>query len=132
MSYTDPEGLRPDARPVGPTLGSKLGNMNYIQAVPPQPRPDNAEPSSLQPKLEPFPVPRDFTKYCATAECAAGLPPTLSDNRSQPEIYVSGCKLACRLSSAACFPFSLAGGLPVTAACQAAVQVCVRNCEPCK
>jgi len=30
ISYADPDGLRPEAGPVGPNLGSKLGNTNYM------------------------------------------------------------------------------------------------------
>lgn len=52
---------------------------------------------------------------CVTAECAAGLPPAPSDNRTQEQIDYGQCKLVCNISAtpavAAC-NVAAGGGLP--------------------
>jgi hypothetical protein len=40
------------------------------------------------------------TKYCVTAECAAGLLPAKMDLRTQCEIEKSGCRLRCQIVTA--------------------------------
>lgn len=62
----------------------------------------------------PRPGPGSFSS-CVTAECAAGLPPAPSDNRTQEQIDYGQCKLVCNISAtpavAAC-NVAAGGGLP--------------------
>jgi RHS repeat-associated protein len=63
--------------------------------------------------------PKTSPQNCATAECAAGLPPTKPDNRSTSEIDYGQCKLVCTIASTV--PVTtcnavLGGGLAGTAA----------------
>jgi hypothetical protein len=60
--------------------------------------------SKLVPKVPTPPTPGMFdydTRYCATAECAAGLLPAPSDNRTQSQIDYGQCKLVCNIAAAA-------------------------------
>jgi hypothetical protein len=74
--------------------------------------------SRLVPKV-PAPVTPGMFDYdtsnCATAECAAGLLPAPSDNRTQAQIDYGQCKLVCNISAtpavAAC-NVAAGGGLP--------------------
>ena len=57
--------------------------------------------------------------HCATAECAAGLPRTPSDNRSPEEVDFGQCKMVCQISllvPVAMCNAAAGGGLPGTAA----------------
>ena len=45
--------------------------------------------------------PTPNTSRCVTAECAAGLLPVPSDNRTQPQIDYGQCKLVCNIAAAA-------------------------------
>ena len=45
--------------------------------------------------------PAQDTSRCVTAECAAGLLPAPSDNRTQPQIDYGQCKLVCNIAAAA-------------------------------
>ena len=45
--------------------------------------------------------PTPDTSRCVTAECAAGLLPAPSDNRTQPQIDYGQCKLVCDIAAAA-------------------------------
>lgn len=61
--------------------------------------------------------------HCATAECAAGLPRTPSDNRSPEEVDFGQCKMVCQISLLAPVAMCNAaagGGLAGTAAAAAA------------
>lgn len=55
---------------------------------------------------------------CATAECAAGLLPAPSENRTQSQIDVGQCKIVCQISltpAVAACNVAAGGGLPGTA-----------------
>jgi RHS repeat-associated protein len=55
------------------------------------------------------------TSKCATAECAAGLLPAPSENRTQAQIDVGQCRIVCLLSltpSVAACNAAAGGGLP--------------------
>jgi len=125
LEFFDWDGKEPGS--VGVNLGVRLGFG--IQPSPPLPRPENAEIQNPALEPQPFVPPQDWTKYCVTAECAAGLPPAKPDSRTQREIDVSMCRQACRISGLACQPFARVGGRLVTVACAAAVQACIRQCE---
>jgi hypothetical protein len=43
-------------------------------------------------------TPTTLPGHCATAECAAGLPRTPSDNRSPEEVDFGQCKMVCQIS----------------------------------
>jgi RHS repeat-associated protein len=60
-------------------------------------------------------APKTPPGHCATAECAGGLRPAPSENRTQPQIDYGQCKLVCNIAAApaiAACNAALSGGIP--------------------
>ncbi len=116
LSYTDPKGL--------------MGGGGYSAAHPTTP----SGPSFWSPEWwRQASAPYD-TRNCTTSECAAGLLPAPSDNRTQSQIDVGQCTLICNIAAAApvaaCNAAAgggIVGGLASTAG---RVSVCSLVCKP--
>jgi hypothetical protein len=125
LSFVDPNGLM--GRGSGGSVGgfaSGLGNAYYNMMS----RIDRGL-SSIGSGSPPA-----GTGQCVTAECAAGLLPAPSDNRTQAQIDVGMCTLVCNISAAApvaaCNAMAGGGLVGGIAASAGRMSVCSMVCQP--
>jgi RHS repeat-associated protein len=78
--------------------------------------------------------PKPDTSRCVTAECAAGLLPAPSENRTQSQIDYGQCKLVCNIAAAApvaaCNAAAGGGIVGGVAATAGRMSVCSLVCKP--
>jgi uncharacterized protein RhaS with RHS repeats len=117
-TYSPVTGRYTQGDPIGLRGGCK--RFAYVDSTPLT----RSDPLGLinqeaQRQLDEWFGPKTPSGSCATAECAAGLPPTRNDNRSQKEVDYGQCKMVCQISLAvpvAACNAALGGGLAGTAA----------------
>ena len=104
-TQSDPIGLRGGINTYAYAEGNPISNTDPTGLI-------SAEGQKL---LDRIFGPKPDTSRCFTAECAAGLLPAPSDNRTQSQIDVGQCKIVCQISlSPAVMACNVAagGGLP--------------------